>query len=78
MRRREENKVTVKIDHAAKRCIIWIGRHEQAAYAQSDEYRATVRCYRAQGYRICVSFGESAPLLPGAAALRDHQRGGFL
>lgn len=69
--------MTVKIDQAARRCEIWVGNHESTTYAQSEEYRETVRRYRAQGYRICVFLGGSEPLLPGVAALLDHQRGGF-
>lgn len=69
--------MTVKVDHAARRCEIWVSHEESGAYAQSEEYRQTVRRYRAQGYRICVFLGGREPLLPGVAALIDHQRGGF-
>lgn len=67
----------VKVNHAAKRCEIWVNHHEKATYAQSEEYRETTRRYRAQGYRVCVFFGGNEPIAPGVAALRDHQHDAF-
>lgn len=65
--------MTVKTNAAARRCEIWIGYGERNTYAASEEYRETVRRYRALGYRVCVFLGGNEPLLPGVAALLEHQ-----
>ncbi|MGM9612125.1 MAG: hypothetical protein ACI3XZ_01345 [Butyricicoccus sp.] len=69
--------MTVKRNDAARRCEIWIDYGERSTYAMSEEYRETVRRYRALGYRVCVFLGGSEPLLPGVAALLDRQTGLF-
>ena len=57
--------MTVKNNHAARRCDIWVAHGERETYAQSPEYR------------VCVFVGGEAPLLPGVAALLDRQQPGF-
>lgn len=69
--------MTVKNNHAARRCDIWVAHGERETYTQSPEYREAVRRARAQGYRVCVFVGGEAPLLPGVAALLDRQQLGF-
>ncbi len=65
--------MTIKTDPAARRCNIWVSYGEQAGYTQSPAYRQAVRQAHAKGYRVCVFVGGEAPLLPGVAALLDHQ-----
>lgn len=65
--------MTVKINRAARRCDIWVAHGEKDGYAQSPAYRGAVRRARAEGLRVCVFVGGEEPLLPGVAALLDHQ-----
>lgn len=69
--------MTVKTDHAARRCDIWVAYGERARYRSSPAYREAVRHARARGYRVCVFVGGEAPLLPGVAALLDRQQSGL-
>ena len=69
--------MTVKTDHSARRCDIWIAYGDRETYRSSAAYREAVRRARARGYRVCVFLGGEAPLLPGVAALLDRQQPGL-
>ncbi|MBS7225700.1 MAG: hypothetical protein KH050_10265 [Clostridiaceae bacterium] len=63
----------VRQNAAARRCEIWIGCRERDTYAGNEEYRETVRRYRAMGWRVCVFLEGREPRLQGAAVMLNHR-----
>ena len=69
--------MTIRNQPAMRRCDIWVNYGEREQYTHLPAYRDAVRHARANGWKVCVFVGGEAPLLPGVAALLDHEQGFF-